>query len=201
MLRGRIRIETSPTIIIGRVVLVLFSLALFWYGLMVVLLALKVAPDTVNSISGYRSAFDYLAGLTPDDITDRVRLIAAIAGIVAFLLFGYLALKQFPRPTLTRSDLTLAESEQGDVTIEARAIERVAEGAAGQSPAISGASGRWSGGDLAVNVRVNRARELPDTLRDVQRRVREAMQQHELPAVPVSVVLAGFDRKQRRELN
>ena len=65
---------------------------------------------------------------------------------------------------------------------------------------MTGASGRLGADDLAVTVSVRRARDIPDTLRDVQRRVRDALEQHGLPVVPVHVTLTGFDRKQRREL-
>ena len=47
---------------------------------------------------------------------------------------------------------------------------------------------------------VRRARGAPETLRDIQGRVAEALNQHELPPYPVNVTLTGFDREQRREL-
>ncbi len=40
----------------------LLALALVWYGVMVILLAAKVSPHTVNSISAYRTIYDTLAG-------------------------------------------------------------------------------------------------------------------------------------------
>ena len=64
MLRQRVRVRTSSVALIGRAILILFSLALIWYGLMLILLALKVSPHTVNQISGYRTAYDYLSGRT-----------------------------------------------------------------------------------------------------------------------------------------
>ncbi len=85
--------------------------------------------------------------------------------------------------------------------VEPRAIERVAETAAMRNPAVTETSGRYGTDELAVNVSVRRARDVPGTLTDVHRRVRQALEQHGLPAVPVDVTLAGFDRKQRRELN
>ncbi|MBA3408537.1 MAG: hypothetical protein H0U06_10890, partial [Solirubrobacterales bacterium] len=68
MLRQRLRERTSPLMLVGRLVTLVFALALVWYGLMTVLLALKVSPSTVNTISGYRTAFDWLSGLTPSDV-------------------------------------------------------------------------------------------------------------------------------------
>ena len=52
MVRQRLRIGSSPLALLGRIVLVLFALALVWYGAMLVLLAFKVSPHTVNDLSG-----------------------------------------------------------------------------------------------------------------------------------------------------
>ena len=68
MPRQRLRERTSPLVIVGRLVTLVFALALVWYGLMTLLLALKVSSATVNSLSGYRTAFDWLSGLTPRDV-------------------------------------------------------------------------------------------------------------------------------------
>ncbi len=201
MLRQRIRARQSPLRFIGRLLLILLSLILIWYGAMLVLLALKVAPDTVNDISGYRSVYDNLASIETGDVTDEARIIAAVAGLFSFLLFGYLALKELPRPYLARGGVRLSDDEHGTLDVQPRAIERVAEAAASGNPAVSSASGRYGGDNLTVNLSVRRARDAADTLRDVQQRVTGALEQHELPAVPVSVILTGFDRQQRRELS
>jgi hypothetical protein len=180
----------------------LLAAALIWYGLMTLLLALKVSPSTVNDISGYRTAFDWLAGLTPPDVDDATtRAIIAAAGIVAFLLFGYLAFKEIPRPHFTRHDLALVADDRGEIGVEPRAIERLAETAAQQDPAVTGASGRYGDHDLTVNITVRRARDLPVTLRNTQHRVTAALAQHGLPTLPVNVTLTGYDRRHRRELN
>ena len=115
MVRQRLRIGSSPLALLGRIVLVLFALALVWYGAMLVLLAFKVSPHTVNQLSGYRSAYDYLARLKREDITGDTRLIAGVAGLAGFLVFGYLAFKELPRPYLTRSELRLVDDERGIV--------------------------------------------------------------------------------------
>lgn len=200
MVRQRLRLRTSPLDWAGRLVLVLVSLGLVWYGLMVLLLAFKVAPDTVNTISGYRDAYDSLADLESEDVTNTVRLVTGLGGLAAFLLFGYLAWKEIPRPYLPRGDVGLRSDERGEVTIEPRAIERAAELAALEHPRISEATGLHGGDDLTINVTVKRARELPETLRDVQSRVVAALSRHGLPAVPVHITLTGCERKRRREL-
>jgi hypothetical protein len=201
MPRQRVRGRTSPLVILGRVVTLLFALALIWYGLMTLLLALKVSPSTVNSLSGYRTAFDWLSGLSPSKVDGAAtRGIVAGAGVLAFLVFGYLALKQIPRPYLARRDLDLTADERGEVTVEPRAIERLAEVAASSHPAVTDARGRYAIDDLSVDLTVRRARDLADTLQDAQRRVVDALEQHELPALPVNVTLAGYDRRNRREL-
>ena len=200
MTRQRLRFRGSPLAFIGRALIVLLAAALIWYGLMFLLLALKVDPDTVNDLSGYRSAYDYLADLQPDDVDGQFRLIAGLAGLAAFLLFGYLALKELPRPYLARSDLQLEEQEQGITEIGPRAIERVGEAAALELPAIASAKGRYGSDDLALDVSLARASDLGETMRTVRTRARERLQEHGLPELPVNVTLTGFERKGRREL-
>jgi len=201
VLRQRLKVASSPLAFLGRGVLVLFALLLIWYGLMLALLALGVSPDTVNGISGYRTAYDYLAGLTPEDITDTTRLIVGLAGLAALLLFGYLAAKELPRPYLARSDLRIAEDERGAVEVGPRAVERVAEVAANEHPTVSGVAGRLEDEAVTVNVTVTSPRGVDQTLTDVQRRVREALARHDLGDRTVNVTVTGFDRQRRRELS
>jgi len=200
MPRQRIRERPSVLMVVGRIVPLVLALGLVWYGLMLVLLALKVSPSTVNAISGYRTAFNYLSGLTPDDVDGGVtRAIIAGSGIAAFLVFGYLAVKQLRRARYGR-ELPLAADEHGEVSVAPRAIERIAEVAASRHSAVTAARGRYSVDDLAVDVSVRRARDLATTLHDAQQRVADALEDHELPAMAVNITLTGYDR-QRRELH
>jgi hypothetical protein len=200
MFRQRLRIGTSPLVLLGRIVLVLVALALVWYGAMLVLLALKVSPHTVNQLSGYRSAYNYLAGREPSDITSDTRLIAGLAGLAGFLVFGYLAIKEIPRPHLTRSDLRLIDEQRGAVDVAPRAIERAVEGAALERDDVQDAAARYATNELTVNVTVTRARELPDIVRAVRAQGREQLVTHGLPELPVNVTLTGYQRTRRREL-
>jgi len=201
MPRQRLRERRSVLAIIGRLVPLVLALALIWYGAMLVLLAVKVAPSTVNAISGYRTAFTWLSGLTPAKVDgSTTRAIVAGAGVAAFLVFGFLALKQLPRPYLARRDLALNADDHGEVIIEPRAVERLAELAASSHQAISGARARYSVDDLTVDLNVRRAGDLAATLQDAQRRVADALKQHELPSMPVNITLTGYDRRHRREL-
>jgi len=201
-IRQRLRARTSPIAGLGRVAAVVLAAALVFYGVMLALLALKVSPDTVDDVSAYRTAYDYFAGLQPSDLTGKVRLIAGLAGLAAFLLCGYLAWKEIPRPYLARSGLDIYEDELSVVTVQPRAIERASEVAASEHPAVSGAAARYGGEDgLQLEIAVKQARNLPETLRDVRSQVLESLSQHDLPTMPVSVTLTGFDRKQRRELH
>jgi hypothetical protein len=202
MPRQRLRERTSPLVSLGRLVTLLFALVLIWYGLMTLLLALKMSPSTVNAISGYRTAFDWLSDLAPADVDGAsTRAIIAATGVAAFLVFGFLALKQLPRPYLARRDLDLSADDRGEVTVEPRAIERLAEVAAISHPAVTDARGRYATDDLAVDLTVRRARDLATTLHDAQRRVVHALEQHKLPVLPVNVTLTGYDRRHKRELN
>lgn len=201
MLRQRLRTRRSPLPLVGRTLLVLVALTLVWYGLMLLGLALKFSPGDIDGISGYRSIYDSLAALEQEDITEDARLIVAVAGLFACLIFGLLALRELPRPYLARGEMALLEDERGAVTVEPRAVERVAEGAAGGHPSVSGVSGRLGDDELTVNVHVRRPADLAETLSDVRESVREALKLHELPAMPVHVTLTGFEGPQRRELN
>lgn len=196
MLRQRIRVERSTLVVLGQIVTVLISLALVWYGLVLGLMAIGVlAPDTANALTGYRSLFDELAALTEGDVDGIVRLFTGVGGLLAFLVLGWLALKQIPRPQLARGELLVAHDERGEVTLAPRAFERAAESAALEGDAVTGAAGRYGGDDVSVDITVDRALEVADTLRDVQRRVRLALSRHELPEVPVHVTVTRFDRE------
>jgi hypothetical protein len=205
VLRQRLRSRTSPLAFISRALVVLFALALLWAGLVIFLLALGVGEGTVASITGYRAAFDSLAGLEREDVDGATtRAIVAGAGVLAFLVFGYLALRGLPRPYLARQDLELSESNDGQpgtLTVAPRAIERLAETAASDQPGVAGASGRYGTDELAVGVAVRRAGEVAGTLGRVQAAVHDALSRHGMPDMPVSVILTGYEPKTKRELN
>jgi hypothetical protein len=201
MPRQRVRERTSFLVFAGRLVTLLVGLAMVWYGLMTLLLAVKVSPSTVNSLSGYRTAFNWISGLSPADVDGgATRAIIAGAGVASFLLFGYLAVKQLPRPYLARRELPLHSDERGELRVEPRAVERLAEVAASGEVAIAEARGRYSVDDLAVEVTVRRARDLAAILKATQDRVVGALAEHDLPAMPVNVTLSGYDRRERMEL-
>ena len=90
--------------------------------------------------------------------------------------------------------------ERGDTSVQPRAVERAAEIAAMSNRHVSAARGRLGDEELDVHVRVRSAREVAETLRDVQRRVSEALQRHGLPVRSVNVKLTGYDRTTTREL-
>ena len=200
----RQRVRERPSVLgrIGRLVPLVLALALIWYGAMLVLLAVKVSPSTVNSISGYRTAYNWLSNLTPADVDGGgTRAIIAGAGIVSFLGFGFLAFRQLPRPYLARRELRLGNDDHGEVLVEPRAVERIAEIAASSHPGVTDARGRYLVDDLSIDLKVRRARDLADTMQDAQRRVVDALEQHEVPTVPVNVTLTGYDRQRGREIH
>lgn len=203
-MRQRVRTESSPLAYVGRLILALVCLATIWCGLMLMLLAVKVNPDGVERISGYRTVFAFAERLGPDGFPGgTVRLAVAAIGLVACLLFVYLALRELPRPYLARSELALAEDHRGALTVEPRAIERAAEAAASQDPAVASAVGRYGGEDLSVDVNIARPGDGARALEGVRERVTEALGRHDLPPLPVNVTLTGFHREEqrRRELS
>lgn len=201
MIRQRINLRTPVLAYVVRALTLLLAVGLVFYGLMVVLLATKVSPHTVNSISAYRTLYDDVAGLTATDFTTPVRLIAGIAGLIAFVVFVYLALQDLPRPYLARGDVDLQEHDRGTTVIRPRAIERVAEIAARANDNVTGAAGRLGDRQLSLEVAMRRASLAAETLADVRTRVLADLDRHQLPDLPVNVTLTGYDRKTRRELS
>ena len=200
MIRQRVHLRTPALAYLVRLITVVLGLALVWYGVMVILLAVKVAPHTVNAISAYRTVYNDVAGLHTGDFTTTVRLIAGFGGLLAFLILSYLALQELPRPYLARGPVTLDEKPGGQTTTKARAIERLAEIAAQGHPAVTTAAGRLGDDELTVSIATSRATVAAETLSDVRRRVKDALETHELFEMPVNVTLTGYDRKTKREL-
>ncbi len=200
-MRQRINLRTPLLAYIVRALTLVLALALLWYGLMVVLLAVKVSPHTVNSISGYRTLYHDVENLKQSDFSTVVRLIAGLAGLIAFLLFILLALKQIPRPYLARGEVAVGERELGRTVVKPRAFERVAEIAASGNPNVTAAAGRLGDQHLDVDISVRRAAAVADTLSDVRRRVNADLDRHQLPDLPVNVTLTGYDRQTKRELS
>jgi hypothetical protein len=201
VIRQRVNLRTPALAYVVRALTVLLGLAMFWYGLMVVLLAVKVSAHTVNELSAYRTLYHDAAGLTSSDFTTAGRLIAGFAGVLAFVVFIYLALQEVPRPYLARGELTVGERDRGDTRVAPRAVERVAEIAATTNRQVTAASGRLGDEHVDVDVHVRSARDVAETLRDVQHRVSAAIQQHGLPLLAVNVTLTGYDRPTTRELS
>ncbi len=200
MIRQRVNLRTPALGYLVALLTIVLGALLLWYGLMVVLLAVKVSPHTVNSLSAYRTLYDDALDLTASDFTTLRRLIAGFAGLIAFLVFLYLAFKAWPRPFLARGDVTLEDNEHGTTLIEPRAIERVAELAARGNPDVTAASGRLGDEQLSVGIDSRRASSVAATLHDVHERVRAELERHDLPSLPVNVTLTGYDRQTRREL-
>lgn len=200
MPRQRVRARTSPLAFVGRALVALLALALIWGGVALALLALKVDAGAVNDVTGYRSVYDFFTGLGPGDFDGTTRLVLGLIGLAALLLFGYLAWKEIPRPYLARRDINLSRDERGDVVLEPRAVERLAEASALRQRGVTAASGRYGGDDLSVDVSVRRTNEPAEVLRGVHSAVYDAIEAHGLPTLPVNVTLTGFKQKTGREL-
>jgi hypothetical protein len=200
VIRQRVNLRTPALAYLVRLLTVVLGLALAWYGLMLVLLAIKVSPHTVNAISGYRSLYNDAATLSQGDFTSAVRWVAGVVGFLVFLLCAYLAVQEIPRPYLARGEIPVTEEETGATVVKPRAIERVAELAARGNAQVASAAGRLGDGELNLSVGLRRAGSAADALRDVRARVRSELDRHELPALPVNVTLTTYDRNTRREL-
>lgn len=198
MLRQRVRIDRTTAVLIGQAVTLLVALAVLWYALIMGLVASgALGARTAATITGYRALYDSLAAISADDVDGIVRVFTGVGGLLAFLLFGWLALKQIPRPRLARGELVLVQDDRGEVTLAPRAFERAVETAASRHSAVTDARGRYGGREVSVDIEVSRPTEVSDTLRDVQRRVHSTLRQSELPEVPVHVTVTGFDPGRR----
>jgi len=201
VIRQRVNLRTPFLARLVAALTIVLALALVWYGLMVVLLAAKVSPHTVNSLSAYRTLYEDAVDLKRSDFTTLRRLIAGFGGLLVFVICMYLAFKAWPRPYLARGEVSLEDGKHGTTTIEPRAVERVAEIAARANPDVTAVSSRLGDEQLTVGVVSRRAATIAKTLRDVHRRIQIGLQQHELPDLPVNVTLTGYDRQTRRELS
>lgn len=179
---------------IGYFLVILLALALVWYGLMLLLLALGVSRDTVDGLSGYRTAYDELSAIGADDIGGRDRGLVAGIGAACFLIFGYLAWRCLPRASVRREDVVLPAEGPGSTHVRPRAVERVAEVAARADAGVGGASGHYDGRTVAVDVQVRDPRAVTATLDGARQRVTRALREHGLPDKEVSVTLTGLDR-------
>jgi hypothetical protein len=198
--RQRVHLRTPALAYLVRLLTLVLGLALIWYGLMVILLAVKLAPHTVNSISAYRTLYHDVADLTSSDFTTRVRLIAGFGGLLALLMLLYLAAQELPRPYLARGAVILDDQPHGQTAMKPRAVERLAEIAAQGNSAVTSVAGRLGNEELNVSIATSRASLAADTLTDVRLRVRSSLTTHDLSVLPVNVTLTGYDRKTKREL-
>jgi len=201
MPRQRLRSRSwSLSRVLGSILVVALALALAYAGLVVALLAFGVSAADVDAITGYQSVYDALSAISAGDVSGGVRLIAGIAGIAAFALFGVLAWGALPRPYLARSDTRISDGERGYVNVSARALERAVEGAALGVPAVTDARARTDDERVTVDVTAVGAADVPATLASVRARARESLRAHELPELPVDCTLTALERKNRREL-
>jgi hypothetical protein len=201
MLRQRVRVEGSSTAnVVGRALVALLGVAIAYYGLMLMMLAFKVSPSFVNEISGYRTAFDYLSGLEPGDISRVDRLIVAGVALLLALIALSLIWRGLPRPHLARHEVKVTETELGTTEIGPRAMERAVEVAALEHPAVVGARARLEDDGIALAVTAGRAEDLVKTLHEVEDRAFESLRRHQLGLERVDVTLAGYDSPNGREL-
>jgi hypothetical protein len=200
VIRQRVNLRHPPWGLLTRLLTIVFAIVLIYGGAMVALLALKFTPGDIDRISGYRTGYHWLAGLTRADFSTAVSLIAGFGGLLLFLVFAALTLQALPRPYLTRSEVGLPEpAERGATIVRPRAMERIAEVAAQGNLHVMGVTGRLGDGELNVDVGLDTVPGLAQTLEDVRRRVREQLEHHQIPPVPVNVTLTGYERPTRRD--
>ncbi len=196
MIRQRVNLRRRTGALLVLSLTVVFALTLVYGGVLVVLLALKLhglGPVQINRVSGYRTAYHWLAGLSRGDFTTVRALIAGFGGLLVFLLFISLMLRSLPRPYLARTELGFPVDDRGATVVRPRAVERIAEVAAQGNQHVIGATGRLGDGELNVDIGIDTAPAAAETLSDVRTRVREQLGLHDLPPMAVNVTLTGYE--------
>lgn len=200
MPRQRLHLPSGILTTLGQKLLLLAGLALVWGGAVVLALAAGVSPADVQTWTGYRSVYDELARFGPARWGDPEAAIVAAAGIVLFVVLLALGWAQRLTPQRARTAVTLTDDELGVVTVHPRTIERTAEIAARAAADVHAVRARLDDDHVEVAVHARRAGELPDTLRDVQRHVADALTTLGVPQKTVRVVVTRFSAPQTREL-
>ena len=201
MIRQRVLLRTPGWGLFVRLLTIVFALLLMYGGVLVALLATKtIGRDAANQISDYRTVYHDITALRATDFTTAISLIAGFTGLLVFIMFAFLVFEALPRPYLARTEVTLDDQPAGETVVRPRAVERVAEHAARADPNVSAARGRMSDDTLHVAVSVRDAPGAAATLAEVRRRVGEQLQRHQIPTVPVTVTLAGYERSTKEDL-
>jgi hypothetical protein len=196
MIRQRVNLRRRTGALLLLSLTVAFALALVYGGVLAVLLALKLhglGPVQINRVSGYRTAYHWLAGLNRGDFTTARALIAGFGGLLVFLFFISLTLRSLPRPYLARTELGFPVDDRGATVVRPRAVERIAEVAAQGNLHVIGATGRLGDGELNVDIGIDTPPAAAETLIDVRTRVRDQLGVHDLPSMPVNVTLTGYE--------
>jgi hypothetical protein len=196
MTRQRVHLRRNAVADVAlRLLVTILSLALIFYGAMVLLAALKLSPVTIDHVSGYRAIDRTLSNITAASITGRDRIIIAAAGLGCLCVFGPLAWWSLPRPYLVRTALDLDQpSARGRTAIGPRAMERAAEHAAQRDPFVAGARARAQAGGVELDVTLRDPDgPLIEPLERVRSRVQRSLDRHGLPAVAIQVTLTAVD--------
>jgi hypothetical protein len=199
--RARVHLRVSLLVYLTRALTLGLAAILIWYGAMLMLLAVKVSPHTVNSLSGYRTIYDFLARLRSSDFSTLRRLVAGFGGFAAFLALVYLALQELPRPYLVSQRIPLETAPGGSLTVEPRVLERLAEYAAVANDDVGGAAGRLGSESLSLGITVRRPGSVAETLVDVRERVLAALGVHQLPGLVVDVTVTKLESPTGRNLS
>jgi hypothetical protein len=185
----------------GRMATGALALVLIWYGAMLALLAAKLSPHTINTISGYRTVYNNVADLRHADFTTPVRLIAGLAGFVAFCFFLWLAAHHLAPGGVGQRALTIADEDDGSTTVKARVIEHLAEITARGHAEVTHATGHLHEDQLDVDIDTCRPDSAAHVLRIVAARILDALAGHELPPVTVNVTITGYEPTTQRQLS
>lgn len=201
MWRQRVRVESSTVAALAaRGLAALIGLALLYYGAMLFLLAVKVDPGTIDDLSGYREAYDYLAGLEADDFGASERLLIGLVALAVGLAAAFLAWRALPRPHLARGAVTLREGDTGDTEVQPRAMERAVECAAIDHEEVDRARARYEDGKLVLSVSARNAARLVETLRELEGLAHASLDRHDLKVDRVDLILTSYKSSNRREL-
>jgi hypothetical protein len=187
IVRHRIRVGGDRWTTAGRLVTGVLALGAAWYAGLLAALAFGADAGTVDALTGYRAALDWLQA---PELPGRA--VTGFVGLLVFALAGRMALAQVPRPRVPREALVLEQDPRGVVTVAPRAIERAVEAGVDALDGLGSARARWEPGCVTVAVSGTRAAPLAESLAAAPGAAREALRRHGLPDAEVQIVLQRF---------
>lgn len=198
--RRRTALPDGVLTTLGQKLMVIPALALVYCGVVLLALAAGTSGAALDRWTGARWLYDQLSLVDPARWTEQTTIIVGVAGLVGAALLLTLGWAQRLVPHRTRRVVELAQSEIGETTVHPRAVERAAESAALEQPAVRGARATFGDDGIELHVHTSATAALPELLRETQQRARAALATAGLgDHIPVTVTVTRLTSLTRSE--